>query len=47
MSLLYRVCRRTIERGGYPADMAVRINVFYAAGLISTGEYDQLTALLP
>lgn len=46
MSLLYKVCRRTIDRGGYPADMAVRINVFYAAGLISTEEYTDLVAML-
>ena len=46
MSILYRVCKRTIERGGYPEDMALRVNVFYGAGLISTEEYDGLMGML-
>lgn len=45
-NLLYKVCKRTIERGGCPEDMALRVSVFYGAGLISTEEYDGLTALL-
>ena len=46
MSSMYRVCKRTIERGGYPEDMALRVNVFYGAGLISTDEYDGLMGML-
>lgn len=46
MSILYRVCKRTIERGSYPEDMALRVNVFYGAGLISTEEYDGLMGML-
>lgn len=46
MSILYKVCKRTIERGGYPEDMALRVNVFYGAGLISTEEYDGLIGML-
>lgn len=42
MSVLFKVCKRTIERGNYPEDMAMRINVFYGAGLISTEEYNIL-----
>lgn len=46
MSLMYRVCARTIGRGGFPEDMALRIHVFYAGGLITTEEYDSLMKLL-
>lgn len=45
-SLMYKVCMRTIDRGSYPEDMAMRINVFYGAGLISTEEYDELMNML-
>lgn len=45
-SLLYRVCKRTIQRGNYPADMATRIDVFYAGGKISTQEYEELIGLI-
>lgn len=44
--LIYRVCKRTIERGGYPEDMATRLDVFYAAGKLTTAQYDELTALV-
>lgn len=46
MSIMYKVCKRTIERGNYPEDMDMRINVFYGAGLISTEEYDKLMSML-
>lgn len=46
MSIMYKVCKRTIERGNYPEDMDMRINVFYGAGLISTKEYDELMSML-
>ena len=44
--LIYRVCKRTIRRGGYPADMQTRLDVFYAGGKLSTAEYDELCGLL-
>ena len=46
MSIMYKVCKRTIERGNYPEDMEMRINVFYGGGLISTEEYDELMDIL-
>lgn len=46
MSLMFKVCQRTIQRGGYPSDMALRVSVFYGSGLISTEEYEQLMAML-
>jgi len=46
MNILFKVCKRTIERGNYPEDMLMRVNVFYGAGLINTEEYNQLTAML-
>ena len=46
MNIMFKVCKRTIERGNYPEDMAMRINVFYEAGLISIEEYDELMNLL-
>lgn len=46
MSIMYKVCKRTIERGNYPKDMMMRINVFYGAGLINSEEYNELINLL-
>lgn len=46
MSIMFKVCKRTIERGNYPEDMDMRINVFYGAGLVSTEEYDELMGML-
>lgn len=46
MSIMFKVCKRTIERGNYPEDMAMRINVFYGAGLIFTEEYNELMVML-
>lgn len=45
-SIMYKVCKRTINRGNYPEDMSMRINIFYGAGLISTEEYDELMSML-
>lgn len=42
MSLMYKVCFRTITRDNCPEDMAMRVNVFYGGGLISTEEYNLL-----
>lgn len=47
MSIMYKVCKRTIERGNYPEDMQLRINVFYGGGLITSDEYNLLISLLP
>ena len=44
--LMYRVCMRTIQRGSYPEDMGLRVNVFYGAGLLSTEEYAALMEML-
>ena len=46
MSIMFKVCKRTIERGNYPEDMAMRINVFYGGGLITTDEYNALMGML-
>lgn len=46
MSIMYKVCKRTIERGNYPEDMSMRINVFYGAGLIGTEEYNLLMDMI-
>lgn len=46
MSIMFKVCKRTIERGNYPEDMAMRINVFYGGALISTEEYDELMDMI-
>lgn len=46
-SLIYRVCKRTIERGNYPDNMRMRIEVFCADGLISIEERDELKGMLP
>ena len=46
MSIIYKVCKRTIQRENYPEDMAMRINVFYGAGLINTDEYNELIAII-
>lgn len=44
--LIYRVCKRTIERGNYPNDMQMRLDVFYAAGKLTTKQYDELVGML-
>jgi len=46
MNILFKVCKRTIERGSFPDDMAMRINVFYVAGLINTEEYNTLIGMI-
>ena len=46
MSIMFKVCKRTIGRGNYPEDMAMRINVFYGGGLITTEEYNELMGML-
>lgn len=46
MSIMYKVCKRTIEMGNYPEDMKMRVNVFYSGGLITTEEYNKLIAMI-
>lgn len=46
MSIMYKVCKRTIERGNYPDDMTMRVNVFYGSGLINTEEYNLLMDMI-
>ena len=46
MSIMFKVCKRTIERGDYPEDMIVRIEVFHNAGLISVEEYNTLIGMI-
>lgn len=44
--LIYNVCKRTISRGGYPADMQIRLDVFWAGGKLTTEQYDELCGML-
>ena len=45
-NLIYRVCKRTIARGGAPADMRLRLDVFWAGAALTTEEYEELCGLL-
>lgn len=44
--VIYRVCKRTIQRGNYPADMQTRLNVFLAAAELTLAEYEELTTMI-
>lgn len=46
MNIMYKVCKRVIERGEYPEDMEMRINIFCGAGLISIEERSELLGML-
>ena len=46
MSIMYKVCKRTIERGNYPEDMILRIDAFFNANLITEDEYSELIQLI-
>ena len=46
MSIMFKVCKRTIERVNYPEDMMLRINVFYNDNLITADEHDKLINML-
>lgn len=46
MNIMYKVCKRTIERGNYPEDMMLRINAFFGANLITEDEYSELIQML-
>jgi len=43
--MLYRICKRLIERG-QTAGLADKLDVFYALGRITEAEYKELTELL-
>lgn len=45
--MLYKVLKRTIERGNYDLDdMQEKLDVFYAGDRITTTQYNELTALI-
>ena len=44
--MLYRVLKRMIEHG-QTEGLAEKIDVFYAAGKLTTEEYENLVAALP
>ena len=46
MSLMYKVCKRMIERSNYPEDMPERIDAFYYNGLITDNEYNILVSMI-
>lgn len=46
MSIMYKVCKRTIERGAAPENMADRIKAFRGANQISVDEYNEQMAML-
>lgn len=43
--MLYRICKRLIERG-QTAGLAEKLDVFYAIGRITEAEYKELIELL-
>ena len=43
--MLYRVIKRMIESGNTEG-LAEKIDIFYAAGKLTTAEYEELTKLL-
>lgn len=46
MSIMYKVCKRVIERDNYPEDIMTRIEVFYKANLINNEEYNILIDMI-
>lgn len=45
--MLYRVLKRTIQRGGYDAvAMHEKLDVFFAADRITEAQYNELTGML-
>lgn len=46
--MLYRTLKRIIERGGYdPDEMTLKLDLFYAAGKLTTAQYEELIAMIP
>ena len=46
MSIMYKVCARTISRGNYPKNMEEYLDVFLGGNKITLEEYTELIALL-
>lgn len=46
MNLIYNVCKRTIQRGDAPADMADRLKLFYEKDKLTMSQYSELMKLL-
>lgn len=46
MSIIYQVCKRTIQRGNYAEDMKIRLDAFVKANVISQEEYEELVRML-
>ena len=46
MSVMFKVCKRTIERGNYPENMRNRVEAFFNANLINDEEYNILINML-
>ena len=46
MNIMYKVCKRTIERGNYPEDMLKRLEAFSKADLITLQQYEELVTML-
>ncbi len=45
--MAYNVMKRIIERGGYDkADVMDKLDTFYAAGRMTTEQYNELTAMV-
>lgn len=45
-NLIYNVCKRTIQRGNAPVDMAERLKVFYNKNKLTAAQYNELYDLL-
>ena len=46
MNVMFKVCKRTIERGNYPENMRNRVGTFFNANLINDEEYNILINML-
>lgn len=46
MSIMYKVCLRTITRGNYPENMEEYLDVFLGGNKITLEEYTELITLL-
>lgn len=46
MNLIYNVCKRTIQRGDVPADMADRLKLFYEKNKLTVAQYNELMGML-
>lgn len=45
--MAYKLMKRIIERGGYDkSDVMDKLDTFYAAGRLTTAEYEELMAIV-